>query len=249
MQTHLKCLLPGLFVAAIVWTQAQFQQGEEYHAVKKNESLNRTPTHVAKPSFEIAASGGVAPHIARSAKLNPRLGQLSFRLQPSVNPIDRHQRSIMEIGSEPRSTRVAGRDDCAGTHGDYGATEWEDAAGECRVSMSFGDWSTSLSYMNDVGCEGGYCGPICQNIEEWLLYDAEVYEWTGWYDSGSYFWDARWDSPYDVGFHYDMIHDAGLWAHEGAHGYLSDSDEYWPDFYQYVCPYDPQNSPLTTTNR
>jgi hypothetical protein len=131
------------------------------------------------------------------------------------------------------SWTATGRDECAGSDGDFSYWEWEDPNGECRVELTGWNLIAAIVSIGQVGCEGSQCIPECREIQDWLVY-ADIYEWTGWWE-GEYFWDARWDYSDHVGFHWNVLDDVGLWAHEGSHGrYLT--EEWEAEWYQWHCP-------------
>jgi hypothetical protein len=74
------------------------------------------------------------------------------------------------------------------------------------------------------------------DISDWLNYEADLYEWTGYFTESGKVWDAVWNSPDIIAFHYDHI--AGntwLWAHEGAHGEDSNDSEFYADTWADRC--------------
>jgi hypothetical protein len=55
---------------------------------------------------------------------------------------------------------------------------------------------------------------VCEGIRVFLLYDATVFEWTGWVQ-GDYWWDAgSWDK--EIGVHWPWMNSAWTWAKQGA---------------------------------
>jgi hypothetical protein len=58
-----------------------------------------------------------------------------------------------------------------------------------------------------------------------------VYEWTGTHED----WDAFWALSGYIGFHYDVMDDAGLVAHEGSHYVTNSTDETTPEAKQNDC--------------
>jgi hypothetical protein len=58
--------------------------------------------------------------------------------------------------------------------------------------------------------------PRCEELRMFLLYDATIFEWTGWAED-EYWMDAgTWEER--VGFHWPWVDSTWLWSHQGALG-------------------------------
>jgi hypothetical protein len=123
------------------------------------------------------------------------------------------------------------RPECAESHGDYTAPGAYDEYGECILTLTTGDQDAATDAIISIVSESN---PQCADLLYWLEGEAQQMEWTGNYHT-SYEWDARTDPVTGVvAFHYDVMGDAVLWAHEGAHG-IGNWDEETANWLADIC--------------